>query len=521
MGKSRSGNLQARSLPAVKKEIIKHRLIYLLLGLILFAAAFFRLYRLNDLLGFYYDQGRDALRVQDILNLRDFPAIGPVTGIEGIFLGPLWYYFLAPFYFLGKGNPIIASAAVGLFDVATVFLLYWFGKEFYDRKLGLIAAFFWGFSHFLIRSARWLSHPPLLPFFSISLLYGLGKIIFQKKERYLLLTALCLAIGLQLEAASTIFFLPALGLIWLVFKPKIKKRYFLFSFLIFLIFLTPQMLFEIKNNFLITKNFLRFNAGEVNTDTTTWAIPSIQFVKKRLGEYFKIFFSKLETNRESGALLVAPFWVLFCLVQIFRLKKQKRIKKEMTTVLLIFLVIPLFCLFFFAGNYGQLYDYHLIGFFPAFIYLFSLFTVWFLKKKIFWPILLLIFIWFLNGNLPFLYYYLSAGVDGPTHISLGNQLQAIDWIYQDVGKEEFNVDVYVPPVIPYAYNYLFQWYGEKEYGRQPLEENVSLLYTLYEVDPPHPERLENWLARQEGIGEVIKEQKFGGVTAQRRKRIKQ
>ena len=70
------------------KEIKENKIIYLLLLVILLASAFFRLYRVEALLGFHYDQGRDALKVQEILALKDFPAIGPTTGIAGLFLGP-------------------------------------------------------------------------------------------------------------------------------------------------------------------------------------------------------------------------------------------------------------------------------------------------------------------------------------------------------------------------------------------------------------------------------------------------
>ncbi len=33
---------------------------------------------------------------------------------------------------------------------------------------------------------------------------------------------------------------------------------------------------------------------------------------------------------------------------------------------------------------------------------------------------------------------------------LRDQLSVLDWIYQDAEGRAFNVDVYVPPVIPYA-----------------------------------------------------------------------
>ena len=51
------------------------------------------------------------------------------------------------------------------------------------------------------------------------------------------------------------------------------------------------------------------------------------------------------------------------------------------------------------------------------------------------------------------------------------------------------------------------------------DRRVDNLYTLYEIDPPHPERLDAWLERQKGIGFIEKEKVFGGITIQKRKRL--
>lgn len=498
-------------------EIKKHQKIYFLLGLILVFSAFFRLYRLGPLLGFYYDQGRDALKAQDILHLKDLPAIGPTTGIAGLSLGPFWFYLLAFFYGLGGGNPVVAAGLVALFDVACVFLIYWLGKEFYERKMGLLAAFFWGFSFYLTRSARWFSNPSPLPFFVVLLLFSLGKYLLKKEEKYLLLIFLCLAVSLQLQMASAFFFLPVLLTLFLVFKPRLKKKkYLLLSLLIFFAFLLPQALFEIKNDFLMTRNFLKFNQGEINAWAKTWAFPTFRFLKQRTGTYFTTFFTKLVVDPRLVSKLLAFFWLLFILSRLFSWSK---IKKELTFILIIFLFLPLLLLFFFVGNYGQLYDYYLTGFFPPFIILFARFVSQFSKKKILLPFFLFILLWFLNGNLIHFKGYLRAGVDGPTHITLGNQLQAIDWIYQDAKEQDFNLEIYVPPVIPYAYQYLLSWYGQSRYQRQPVAEKTPLLYTLYEVDSRDPRRFQVWLDRQEGIGQIIKSQSFGGITVQKRERI--
>ncbi len=72
---------------------------------ILAISLFLRTFRTTEYLGFWYDQGRDALIIADLLENKKWFLIGPTTGIEGIFLGPFYYYFIAPFYLLGNGDP--------------------------------------------------------------------------------------------------------------------------------------------------------------------------------------------------------------------------------------------------------------------------------------------------------------------------------------------------------------------------------------------------------------------------------
>lgn len=485
-----------------------------LLFLILVFSLFFRVYRAHDLLGFYYDQGRDALKVLEIIRLQDFPAIGPTTGIEGLFLGPFWFYLLAPFYFLGNGNPAVAAIAISFFDLGAIIMLFLIGREFFSKKVGLLASFFWGFSFHFIYSARWFSNPSPLPFFSLLLIFSLLKFFIEKKNNYLILASLSLSLSFQLEMASAIFYIPIILSLFLIFKPlRVSKKVFLASGLIFFGFLIPQILFEFKNNFLTIKNFLVFSKGEINTDNKTWSIPSLVFIKTRIYSYKEIFFSRLDVGTGFFSSL---FSVLFLGFSVFLLKREKL--KSADGILLVFLFLPLFFLFFFSGNYGRLYDYYLTGFFASFVLLFSLFASFFLKKKIYYPVFALIIIWFLNGNLIFIKNYLTTDCDKETHISLGNELACIDWMYENA-DEAFNVDVYVPPVVPLAYDYLIPYRGEKKYNKLPVEERVPLLYTIYEVDPPHPERLDAWLKRQKGIGKVIQQAKFGGITVERRERL--
>jgi len=472
---------------------------------------FMRLYRQGDLLGFYYDQGRDALKAADILTFKDWPAIGPTTGLSGIFLGPFWFYLIAPFYWLGRGDPSVAAGFVGLIDSLTIILLYLLGKRFFSQKVGFLAAFFWTFSYWLVRSARWFSNPSPLPFFTVILLWGLGEWLINQKWKWLPVVFACLAVSIQLEAASAVFYFPAIFfLVWL-FKVEIKsalrQRYFWLGMLIFGLSLLPQLAFEIKNNFLMTRNLLGFFTGKVNTEIgQSWAIPTGEVVGQRLAWYYQVFFAHLDPNLKLPRV-IGPCWFFYLFYRLFI------DKKKFLNLAVVFWLTPLVFLLFFVGNYGNLYNYYLTGFFPVFILLFA-----YILARLPMIAILVFASYFLWQNGVLVKNYLSAGVDGPKHITLGNQKLAIEWICRDKKDQKFNVDVYVPPVIPYAWDYLWQWHGCQQLNCCPQENNESLLYTIYEVDPPHPERLEAWLERQAGIGKIVEELKFGGIGIQKRVR---
>jgi len=483
-------------------------LVFLIWGI----GLFLRTYRLGDLLGFYYDQGRDALKAAEIISFKDLSAVGPTTGLSGIFLGPFWFYLIAPFYWLGGGNPAVAAGFIGLIDSLTVVLFYYLGKRFFNRKVGFLSAFFWAFSYYLVRFCRWFSNPSPLPLVTLLLIWGLAEWLINKKDRWFLLVCFCLAVSLQLEAASAVFYLPAVLILALVFKTNIgrliKSRWFWLGAAIFLAFLLPQAAFEVKNNLLMTKNLVGFFRGRVSTDSgQSWTLPTGPIIGERLSYYYQSFFSRVDPNLKMPAIL-ALVWFLG-LVLFLKTDENKVLR-----LCFIFLIVPLVALFFFVGNYGNLYDYYLSGFWPVFILLFA----YFLTRLPWWAALLVV-AYFLWQNLVLDYYYLIAGVDGPTHISLGNQKQVIDWVCQDAGEEKFNVDTYVPPVIPYAWDYLWFWYG----GRldcYPEKERTERLYTVWEVDPPHPERLASWLERQAGIGTIEEQARFGGIGVERRRRVK-
>ncbi len=189
-------------------------------------------------------------------------------------------------------------------------------------------------------------------------------------------------------------------------------------------------------------------------------------------------------------------------------------KKDIFILFLIFLGIPFIGYLLYTGNHGNLYDYYLTGYYLIVILFFGFITSFVWKYKVGKIVVIFFLVFFVKNNINAIIARLNVDVLATNGIAFQSQLAAVEWIKEDSKNQKFNIDVYVPPVIAHSYNYLFLWENVIQ-----EEKEVKLLYTLYEDDGPHPERLNAWLNRQKIIGKVVYEEKFGGITVQRRERI--
>ena len=483
-----------------------HKIEYLILFLILGFSAFFRLYKLDQLLGFWYDQGRDALVIWDLIHYGKFFLIGPVTGIESIFLGPFYYYLIAPFYWIGKGSPVTAASFLSLLTVLAIFLIYLLGKQIYNRKVGLMAAFLYGFSYQQVVFARWLANPNPLPFFTMIALVLLYKFITSYDSLFIVLYSFVIGLCLQLEAASAIFFLPSTLIILFWQRKHLKVKWLFLSFLAFFVTLIPQIYFDFRHEGVLRNAFKKFLLEE-----KSFRLSFLQTVHLRLLTYYDVFVGKLLTSGGGSKLFVLA---LFSATLFFF---SKKLFNQGGKMLAIWLFVPLLGYFFYQGNHGYVWDYYFTGVVPAFFILFSAGICYLFEKNLIGKVLVSFFmILFLSSNLKSTVNYLKTGIG----ITLGAQKKAIDWIYQKAQDQPFNADFYVPPQIYYSYSYLMKWYGKQKYGREPATKQVSELYTLYEPDGEHPQFLKAWLERQDTIGKIQEEYSWGDITVQKRERMK-
>ena len=505
-------------LEKLKSEINSHRIIYFLLASILIAAMYVRVYRVGTNLGFYYDQGRDALVIWDLWKNGNLFLIGPTTGIAGIFRGPWYYWLITPAYILGGGNPVYPAILLSITTVLGILFMYLTAKEILSREAGVFAAVIGAFSYYIVVHSKWLSNPAPMLLISTMMLWVLVRFVKGSGSRRTWPAIGFLAgMALQFGSAAEIFYIPIIFIIAIWKRKNLPQiKILLVSGLTFLVSFVPQILFDIAKHGILSHALFQFLVGEGSFKLSFWDVVGIRF-----NQYYEIFHSIIVPGNKIYVLV----YILFGL-GVMLVNPKKFIKNQAFIVLAIFLAIPAFGMTLFQGNYGNVFDYYFSGYYFPMILLFSLpigyaATNW--GGKVAVTIFLILFF---QINTPVLAGYLE---NTRAPFTFADQKKAIEWVYENT-EGEFNVDVYVPPVIPYAYDYLFKWYPSamlrtspsvklRANSPQQVERLVPTLFTLYEVDPPSPERLNVWLTRQDTIGKVEREQSFGGITVQKRLRF--
>ena len=69
--------------------------------LIILTASFLRLYKIGAYMTFLGDEGRDVIVAREILS-GNLTLLGPRASAGDFFLGPIYYYMIAPFLFLTR-----------------------------------------------------------------------------------------------------------------------------------------------------------------------------------------------------------------------------------------------------------------------------------------------------------------------------------------------------------------------------------------------------------------------------------
>jgi 4-amino-4-deoxy-L-arabinose transferase-like glycosyltransferase len=450
------------------KSLISGQNIFLVLILIL--AAFLRLYRIEDYMTFLGDEGRDVLVVYNILHGK-LTLLGPTSSVGGFFLGPIYYYFMAPFLLLFNYNPVGPAIMVALIGVATVWLIYKFCSDLFNKKVGLIAAILYAISPLVIAYSRSSWNPNPLPFFSLFSLFTLYKGIVKKNYKLIFASGLLLGISMQLHYLAT--FLGFIMFLYILLTEILKVKFnfkemfpilikkYLLVLLGFIVGWSPFLAFEIRHGFLDFKNIFNFVLHSGDTGAASNFLQTIYDVFFRLFGRLIVSFPPPEQFFKYDSLIL-NLWICFVLIMaifssaflLFNLykstkKKNEDFNKYLLIALWFFIGIILF------GFYKKsIYDYYFSFMFPVpFIMLGLLVSFIYENKKIQYlgkviAIPLLIFLFFVNiQGLPFRY---------EPNRQLNQMKTIADFVMTRTDAKPFNFALVSGGNSDHAYRYFFK-----------------------------------------------------------------
>ncbi len=322
-----------------------HRQICLLLLFAIFI--FLRFYELPTRAFLGWDQADSAWAAKSILLDSPLRLEGvPIKGNASMFMGPLYYYLITPFYFFTNLDMIAAPIFAGAVSVVSFCIFYYISKKLFHANVALVAAFFYTFSIGVISADRVQAAYILIPILSYVIFYFLYKCITRGKKYFLYLAG---AVGFGFHVHfTTVFYLPII-LLTLPFFPKTKKTflYGLFAILICLFFVFPMLYSVFFTKHAATNGIVGYlNASNHGLH--------LQRVLQLAHDAFISFQTILQFN------IVRPlvFFVVPLFAITFYITKPKSEQKQ-ALILSYLIVLWIFIPWFLLATYtGELTDYY-------------------------------------------------------------------------------------------------------------------------------------------------------------------
>lgn len=431
-----------------------------LIILILIIGVIYRLFLTSD--GnflFNMDNARDMVDVREMVVLKKPRLIGPTSAIEGFYNGPAWYYLLAVPFILSDGNPYASILMeIVLWVIGGFFLLKLVSR--WGNWLILPIGAIWVASDYIVLTNLYAFNPNPVTLLSPLFLYLLVEYLEKEKVIYGILAWLLGGLFFNFEMNFGIF-TPAIILTSITLTKRyqlFKQKWFWVGVGIFMLTLLPQIVFDLRHQFIMSKAMLRYlseNSGNGLNIPIRFQIISASFYSTFLPILLN---QKLYTWVILGLFIPVMYWFL---------KKEK--KEALVLVSLIFIFIPFVGYLFLPVNVNP---WHLGGEMAV-----SIILVAFLLKRL-WEgqtvskavsiILsaLIIFFGFIDMGNFFIKDFGKPNLDPSLY---KNEISAIDYVYQYAGGQNFKAYTYLPSVYDYPYQYLFWWYGQKKYGYIPGE----------------------------------------------------
>lgn len=472
---------------------------------------------------FTYDQGRDLVDLRQMLVTHTPRLVGPTTSINGVLLGPFYYYFIfLPFLIFGGSPQAIVFWQIAWFQIAVIALWLVIRKK--DQAKADITGIFLLLLPTGFYTARYFWNANAMPIFTILFVAALFFCLEQRSKGSSFLLGLVTGLSMQIEAAFGVLFFPFAFLQLLLKRFSFKKiLYYLGGFIVTLL---PQAVFEFRHGFPMTRTLVAEFSGKASI------LGGNMSFTERLPERKLLFVNTLRDISHIPYELLSIVLLILAIYYFVSLadKKHKRdLVSEVSVSMFLFA-----CLFYLLFPM-QVKSWYVLGLSSVAAVFFSSIISSVYKRHFFGKILvfcLILFTFFhtLKAHSEYLGKNFLKPSDNPSNLT--NEIKAVDWVYKEASGRGFRVYSYLPAIYDYPFQHVFWWYGTKTYGYQPEDiaylpgqpeyisksakawtktrptENGIPVFLIIQEDTEHSQRYQEWMGNfskycQEKEGKII------------------
>ncbi len=284
--------------------------------------------------------------VKDIVVDHHLRLIGQETSSPGIFIGPLFYYLLIPFYLFTGMDPVGGLAFPLFVGMAAIFSVYIVTKKLFSSSAANFAVLIYAVSFTISQTEREMVPTTPVMLWSVWFLYFIHR-LFQGQKSALIWLAVLFALVWNINLALFLTF-PLVLIAGLLNRRHFTLRDFVRPLLVLFFLSSPLWLFEIKHHFIQTRALFStmVSSGSIKSDLADKIVHVGDYVSKNINTIFW-------DNPHSVSVYILPLLLIAAFIYLLAKKRLPGFYLFIVPVWLILNII------FFALQSLNLSEYYL------------------------------------------------------------------------------------------------------------------------------------------------------------------
>lgn len=455
--------------------------IYISVLFIVLIGFFLRFYGIQEKIIWGSEQSLSVWPIVRMFEEKKLPLIGVhlFNYKSALFRPPFFIYLFALPLKIFHFDPLVLEVIFSLIGTICILIIYLTGKKIFNKQVGLISAFLYSISSYIIKTDKiiWTITPIIIT--SALITYFFGKFLSKNNSSILIAFIIgCLVgLGFSFHFQIAVIFI---SIFVILFKKSFKHT--LIYFLGFLLLLAPLLIFNFRHNFIMLNGIKNLIYGEqvIVRQNTNLAGK----FNNGLNAYSDLVLSIFNINPVKLDLPVnILIFLIFLLLPSYWIHKQNHMKsrKMFAQYFILCCIFGVFGLAIIDQGFYTSTAFYLWFLIPLLILVWGNFLVLLLKTKLKFIILLLLVLFFIKN--------VSLILAKPATDYLQN-IKIIDYILKQAQGKPFSIKFINRDVL--VYDYLF-YYRAPKYNLnfnqinlieqwQPGQANFYLIHGEYDWD---------------------------------------